>query len=108
MRNSSLSSIGSTLTDENLEKEEKLKELKRKFRIVKNQLKKEMKENKALNKENSELRGKLGLDKETMFTDFSTENNSVMNEQQIEEIKQEAEKEAYKSKLPINTWCNSE
>jgi hypothetical protein len=34
-QNTSLSSIGSTLTDEALDKEEKLKDLKRKFKIVK-------------------------------------------------------------------------
>ena len=60
-RNTSLSSAGSTLTDEALDKEEKLKELKRKFKIIKTQLKKEMKENQALQSENQELRSKLGL-----------------------------------------------
>lgn len=96
-RNTSLSSIGSTLTDEALEKEEKLKELKRKFKIIKTQLKKEMKENKALVKENQELRGKLGLDQDTMFTNLDDEGSNQLSEAQIEEIKANAEKEAYKS-----------
>lgn len=86
-KNTSLSSIGSTLTDEALEKEEKLKEVKRKFKIVKTKLKQEMKDNKALVKENSELRGKLGLDKDTMFTNLNEESSGKLSELELQEIK---------------------
>lgn len=69
------------MTDEALDKEEKLKETKRKFKIVKAQLKKEMKDNQALVKENQELRGKLGLEKDLMFAGFDTSDSKQISQQ---------------------------
>ena len=83
-QNTSLSSIGSTLTDEALDKEEKLKDLKRKFKIVKTQLKKELKENQALAKENQELRGKLGMENDQIFGGFQEEDTNKVSREELE------------------------
>ena len=51
-------------------------------------------------KENQELRGKLGLEKDVMFGGFDLTDAKQISEQEIEEIRAQAEKDAYKSRNP--------
>lgn len=91
---STLSSIGSSLTDEALEKEEELKKAKRKYRVLRDALKKEKKENEALIKENNWLRKKFGDGNQTLV-DMS---EPTISKEEINEMKDRIEKEVYESK----------
>lgn len=95
-QDTSLSSIGSSLTDEALEKEEELKKAKRKYRVLRDALKKEKQENDSLVKENNALRKKLGEENSSLLNLDAEEPG--MSKKQIEALRDEIEKEVYSSK----------
>lgn len=89
----SFTSANSSLTDEALEKEEKVKEYKKKLKILKNAYKSLQDKKHELEQENSALRTKAGVASGANF-----KYSAGMSEDEIRSIKEKYEKEAYQSR----------
>ena len=98
----SLSSIGSTLTDQALEKEETIKKLKRKMRILKQAVHRERDQKAALEEEVFMLRSQLSKYEEIdLKTPLNTAGNKTttvtenLDEEYMLRCREKAEREAY-------------
>jgi len=93
----SISSVNSSLTDENLEKEEMIRTLKKKIKVLKAGLLKEQGKTSQLELELKSLKAGAATISPGNFT-YKGAPQKVMSEEDLQAIKEKYEKDAFQSK----------